>query len=469
MVVTGLAVAIPLASSAGANDPGNLARARTEATRLLGLLQVPPDAVAVSAGPHGASGVPGYDEATPNLVDAHQWWKVHGEAGRVLAYVTSHLPRGARWFMTESGGPAPESRTESYKLPPVAGVLSERVLSVSVVQLTSTTTWVRTDGEAVWIVPRPAGEKVPSGVHEIGITSAYPGKSAIATLSVTDPAKVEQIVLWINELGIGQPRTINCPVLGGPTVTFAFHGAGGGLLARASGMDFEGTSGECNPISFSIRARPEPALIGGNFFGRVQRLLGVNLESGKSTQRQRVSRQTTSSQRPAVLDVLHADGIAGIRFGAAPQRVRAAIESLLDQRGGAYEAAGGAECGLDHAITWADDWTASGQPELTTYFGRSRFLGYQVGTPDRPRHQLRGWALATTRGLGVGDALTRGRQLYGRAFSLGSEQGGVWRLRTASGRIDGYAWGTPSYGDVSWHSLVATIDAGDVGCPAIAP
>jgi hypothetical protein len=64
---------------------------------------------------------------------------------------------------------------------------------------------------------------------------------------------------------------------------------------------------------------------------------------------------------------------------------------------------------------------------------------------------------------------TRFRQAPGGWFSLSSAQGGTWNQRASGGQIDGYAWGTPKYGDVSWQSVVATIDAGDVGCPAIAP
>jgi hypothetical protein len=35
--------------------------------------------------------------------------------------------------------------------------------------------------------------------------------------------------------------------------------------------------------------------------------------------------------------------------------------------------------------------------------------------------------------------------------------------------MDGYAWGMPKHGDFSPQSLVATIDAGNVGCPAASP
>jgi len=459
-VLTALAVAIPVASSAGAGAPANLARARTEAARLLALLRVPPGAVELTREPNVLK-APSYDEATPNLVDAHHWWRIREKATSVLAYLAARMPRGATLFVSGSGGPAPVYYTKGFALPAVPGVLSQRVLAASVAQVSPSTTILRTDGEAVWISPRPADETVPAGVREVDITStAFMTQAPIASVRVTDAAQVRQIVKWINAMGIAQPGAISCPALDGPTVTFVFRAAGGMRVARASGMDFAGSSGECNGLEMRIGGRPEPALV-GNLFGQVQRLLGV-----------RFQRSSISSHGVAVLDVLTADGIDGVRFGASPRAVRTAMDSLLGQRGTAYEPGG--SCGLDHQIKWSDQWTASGEPALTVYFRNSEFAGYQVGDAVGPsvlRFPSGGWALATTRGLRVGDGLSRGRRLYGHKFTLSFAQGGSWELRTRAGRFVGYAWGTPppSHTDVSWQSFVATIDAGDVGCPAMTP
>jgi hypothetical protein len=104
----------------------------------------------------------------------------------------------------------------------------------------------------VWIVTRSPSEKVPAGVHEIDIRSAYPGGPAIVSRKVSDPARVSQIVRWIDALGIVQPGALACPALGGPVVTLDVRAAAGDLLARASVVDFQGTSGPCNPIDFSV-------------------------------------------------------------------------------------------------------------------------------------------------------------------------------------------------------------------------
>jgi hypothetical protein len=131
----------------------------------------------------------------------------------------------------------------------------------------------------------------------------------------------------------------------------------------------------------------------------------------------------------------------------------------------------GGSCHVDHQITWLDQWAAPGEPALTVYFGRSVFVGYQFGDLNMlstPRNPPGGWGLATNRGLRVGDTLARARHLYGRAFAVSAAQGGSWAVRVRGGSMRGHASGVPREGPLS-RILVATIDAGDVGCPAVSP
>jgi hypothetical protein len=176
----------------------------------------------------------------------------------------------------------------------------------------------------------------------------------------------------------------------------------------------------------------------------------------------------------AVRDVLAGNRIGSVKFGQSRAAVIAALTPLLGPTSSGY-ARVQPECGVDHTITWPDWAVVSAHgahyafdPLLTVFFNRSRFVGYQYGefgTKAAPRAPSRGTVLATTRGLNIGDTLARGRELHGSTFRLSSAQGGVWKTR----RLRGYAWGTPSYGDASPQSVVATIDAGDVGCPALSP
>jgi hypothetical protein len=167
------------------------------------------------------------------------------------------------------------------------------------------------------------------------------------------------------------------------------------------------------------------------------------------------SRQTGLLQ---VRDVLEGDGIGSVRFGASPTAVTGGLKRLLGPPSRPYKAGG--VCNYDHTIRWG---------ELSVNFRRSRFVGYSYGTvgpPHAPRHGL---SLATIRGLQVGDTMIRGRRLYGPAFRISEANGGTWGVHTDRGPIDGFAWGTPRHGDVGPHSVVATIEAGAVGCPALSP
>jgi hypothetical protein len=177
-----------------------------------------------------------------------------------------------------------------------------------------------------------------------------------------------------------------------------------------------------------------------------------------------------SAARACQLTVLHPNGIGNLRFGAPVAAAREAIDALLDQPGDSEQHSG--SCQVDHQIIWQDQWTASSEPSLTLYFHRHRFVGYQVGAPQEPRHPRGGWVLGTSRGLHVGEPLGTGRRLYGRSVVLSAAQGGTWLIRAAAGvrRIDGYAWGASSgRTDATWQSLVASIDAGDTGCPSASP
>ena len=59
---------------------------------------------------------------------------------------------------------------ETFSLPPVAGVLTQRLLGVTAVPLADGATAVRTDGEAVWLTPRPRWERIPAGVRSVVLT-----------------------------------------------------------------------------------------------------------------------------------------------------------------------------------------------------------------------------------------------------------------------------------------------------------
>ena len=164
---------------------------------------------------------------------------------------------------------------------------------------------------------------------------------------------------------------------------------------------------------------------------------------------------------------LAGDGIAGVKFGAPPAAVIAAVKRRLGPPTSTYRRGG--SCGLDHTIGWPG--SAHAFP-LTLYFQRGRFRGYQYGPPYQTTlaHIRGGLALTTTRGLAIGDTLARGQQLYGKAFKITTEQAGSWDARTVAGDLAGFVVLNPTNGNIiSRKNVVATIEAGDVGCPALSP
>ncbi|HEX5192441.1 MAG TPA: hypothetical protein VFW09_06535 [Solirubrobacteraceae bacterium] len=171
----------------------------------------------------------------------------------------------------------------------------------------------------------------------------------------------------------------------------------------------------------------------------------------------------------AVSRVLAGDGIGDAHLGQSPERVRAVLEQMLSQRGSRYTRQPG--CGIDHIIAWPSPHPHLPTAVLDAFFSHRRFVGYSYGPiagHSAPRPAAHGIALATERGLKIGDTLARGRRLYGRSFRRSAAQGGSWSIHTATGKLDGFAYNGRD-ARVGPRSLVATIDAGHVGCPALSP
>jgi len=171
--------------------------------------------------------------------------------------------------------------------------------------------------------------------------------------------------------------------------------------------------------------------------------------------------------------ILTGDGLGEVRFGASPQLMQRLLDPLVGRPLGGDQAE--AYCGIDRELIWPillnpRTGHLERSEELMLAFDHGRFVGYQYGgfDPPRPDHAQRLSLHATTaRGLALGDSLATGQRLYGRAFQISGAQGGSWQARTPQGTLRGYAYDTSSA--VSPSNLVASIDGGDVGCPAMSP
>lgn len=246
-------------------ESANRARARVEAARLLALVALPGGVVGSATEPAGDQGrlsQPTYDEATPNLVDARAWWTTAASPSAVLAYVTAHLPAGATKSAQSTGGGPPgtvQTASEAFALPPIRGVLAERVLGVTTATLPHGMTGIRTDGEAVWLTPRPAWERIPRAVGRVVVSARGAGAngrvgpaSAPRTLR---GARARRLVSFINAAEVVQPGARSCPVGFDDSVFLRFIGAAGRTLARAT----ESPTG-CAYVKLTIGGRTGPLL-----------------------------------------------------------------------------------------------------------------------------------------------------------------------------------------------------------------
>jgi hypothetical protein len=168
--------------------------------------------------------------------------------------------------------------------------------------------------------------------------------------------------------------------------------------------------------------------------------------------------------------ILRGDGLGPARFGASAHRMRHLLVPLLGQPEGGDEPTD--NCSIDQQLNWPlvlnpSTGRLTNAGELNLDFHRGRLVGYQwsgdlSATNETTSTRLRA---RTTAGLMVRDPLSVARHLYGSAFHISFAQGGSWQARTPSGTLRGYLSDLPTRHD----ARIASIAAGNVGCPAASP
>jgi hypothetical protein len=274
-----------------ASMAGNRARADSDVRALLGLARLPAGAVRLTRAPKGAAAIDNEqpNEMTPNLADAHSWWRVRGTLDAVLAYLKAHPPRGSTSSGSGIGSSTlPRSTTTTTvgdvtsSFPARLGVLDSRTLIVKAVSVGADVVAVRVDAEDAWEIPRSGSERIPAGVHEIDVVRAVAGRASTVSEHVLDAGKVAAIVKLIDALPVVQPGAIGCPMIpaGAPRVTLSFRAkSGGAVLARASQLALAlETPTACDSVSLTIGGHAQtPLLAGSGFLVAVGKVLGVPL------------------------------------------------------------------------------------------------------------------------------------------------------------------------------------------------
>ena len=292
LAVCGLAIVIA-AAAAAATGMGTLSANRRAAQRdavsLLTRLRLPAASVRVTREPRGDSGflrpVKGLIGSTAQVL-RHAWFTVPGSPAVVIAYVEAHAPRAGKVDYTGRSGntfTGLSSQLVAYAFPDLSGRIDERLLQVTVTALPGDRTGVLAESDSVWFVPRPTGERVPSGVRQVRVTAGVPRHAPSRTVTVADPAQIRRIARLVDGLAPAQPFAINCPAETDPRqITLRFLGAQAKRLARLDITAFRpwltSDNGECGAsLIFTVAGRRQAPLVAGAIVRSLQLLLGASL------------------------------------------------------------------------------------------------------------------------------------------------------------------------------------------------
>jgi hypothetical protein len=267
----------------------NRRAARRDAASLITKLTVPAGATPVSAEPahdHGYLKPQGLLESEFASATAHAWWTVPGSPQSVLDAIIADPPAGATQDGSGSVGdskPRTSALVLDYAWPPVAGVLGARLLELTVTRIGVDRTGLLAESQSVWIVPRPASERIPARTRVIQIVSDAPGAAHGGDVTLSRRGQVGSVVALLNQLPIEQPGVINCPAMIDPrTITMTFRARPSGpalaVLRFAAYRPWKlAGSNECAPVELSIEGHSRPALDGGNFIQRIERIIGLSI------------------------------------------------------------------------------------------------------------------------------------------------------------------------------------------------
>jgi hypothetical protein len=273
----------------GAGAPGGSMTARAhralagrEVRRLLNGVVLPAGATATDPRPLGDRGAPlpvAGGPRAPDVVVRGRTWRVPESVAVVTAFLRAHPPPGTAAAAAGAGGAAAGGLVDAL-VAPTRG-LNSAELSFTLLADGPRATIVHVDAAVSWSVPRPSGEVVPAGVHELDILRGRPGGRAGIALRVTDP-QLSRIRRLIDALPTVQPGTVDCPVAvtGLPVVTFVFRAAEGGrpLAVARETADVVSPTTACDPLSFSVRGRARTPLLGGaRLLRQVSRIVGRRL------------------------------------------------------------------------------------------------------------------------------------------------------------------------------------------------
>ena len=240
----------------------NRAAAHAEAHRLLERLPVPAGAVEVAsspaAGPWLARSGPGAPAST-RLIDLHRYWRIagHSDAGSLIDAIGA---RGVRGFSRDGtgefgvGGTTVVWSVEFQGEHRPAGVYEEgATFSASAARGGGVA--LRADAWTIWLLPRPAWERIPAGVTAVAVSvGTYDGKRSFPVATVTAPQDVRGLVSVVDSRTVEQFDVFSCPLIQAQTLVLDLGFVRGGT--RVAGA----TEDACGGLRFTVGRRTGRAL-----------------------------------------------------------------------------------------------------------------------------------------------------------------------------------------------------------------
>lgn len=232
-------------------------------TRLLAEAPLPAGAQQESSDESALSvlGGPGTSlQPTPQLVQAHRFWRVSGAPEQVISWIEAHPPAGS--WTVERGSSARGSETTSWEVVFSFGkrtpVLSTVWLSVLAAAAREGGTALRVDASVVWTRPRPASEHIPGGVKVVSVRVRDPRRRISFSESLSDPAQVRKVVALIEGLLRPEGGAASCPSENGDeaVVWLAFRARAGAPPVARVKIDTNG----CGSVEFWRGRRIQPPL-----------------------------------------------------------------------------------------------------------------------------------------------------------------------------------------------------------------
>ncbi len=252
---------------------------------MLAELTLPPGSSESSTDPaEGGSALasPGFGPpANPNAVDDHAWWIVPLTPAETVAYIYAHLP-------SCTTRPLPEHTISGFTWPGNPGTLV-----IWAVPLADGSTALRADAQVVWIIPRPASERIPSGAHLLKISIHEAGDKRIGIVKirseratvlrrlpshVTSIAQINKVTALLNELRVHQPGIRHCPIAPPGSVQLTFYTHPSAPPLAIADIHTEG----CGGVSLTINGIAQPGLEGGWYLvEEISRILQIRPASEK--------------------------------------------------------------------------------------------------------------------------------------------------------------------------------------------